>query len=228
MDGHLDILREISRWKVISMRSLYDGGTFKISYQMYCRKIKKLESEGLVRSMLGARHRKFITLTKNGSELCPYGISFDESQDSLNHDLIATNVVSELIKNKNFTTGQVHCFGRGVDFEPDGVVFGSKNGLDYTLAIEVELHQKSKNRLKAKLVKYSNCADYSYVLYVINKESIYRKYKSDLSQMTEPVRRKVILLFDINLKPLEFDYEKGQCFFKGKETTFSKIFGDGH
>lgn len=226
IDSYIDILSEVGRWKIISMKSLYEGMSFKTSYQMFCRKIKKLESEGYVRSIIGDRRRKLITLTTRGSEVCPYGISFDEAEDSLNHDLIATNVVTKMIEFENFKTGQVQCFGRGLDVEPDGVIFGQKNGKEYSLAIEVELHQKSKTRLTDKLIKYSNSIYYSYVIYIINKEATFRAYKKILENMTEDVHRKIILLLDMELTATSFNYRKAKCYFKNDEKIFLEIFGE--
>lgn len=226
VDGYIDILSEVGRWKIIPMRGLYDLNNFGIKYPTFCRKIKKLESEGLVRSILGNNKRKFITLTSKGSEVCPYGVSFDDAEDSLNHDLIATNVVTKLIEYKNFKTGQVQCFGRGLDVEPDGLIFGQKNGKEYSLAIEVELHQKSKLRLTDKLIKYSNSIYYSYVIYIINKEATFRAYKSVLENMTNDVRRKVILLLDKDLTPARFNFLEAQCLFQNKDVSFEGIFGE--
>ncbi len=225
IDSYIDILSEISRWKIIPMRGLYERKNFNISYQMFCRKIKKLESEGLVRSILGNKRKKFITLTSKGSAVCPYGINFDESEDSLNHDLIATNVVTKLIEYKNFKTGQVQCFGRGLDVEPDGLIFGQKNGKEYSLAIEVELHQKSKSRLYDKVIKYSNCVHYSYVLYILNKEAVFRSYKKILESMNSEVTRKIILLLDTELTPTKFSFEDSNCYFKSEEKSFEEVFG---
>jgi len=226
VDGYIDILSEVGRWKIIPMRGLYKLKDFGIKYPTFCRKIKKLESEGLVRSILGNNKRKFITLTNKGSEICPYGISFDDVEDSLNHDLTATNIVTKLIEYKNFKTGQVQCFGRGLDVEPDGLIFGQKNGKEYSLAIEVELHQKSKSRLTDKLIKYTNSIYYSYVIYVINKETTYRAYKMVLENMTDDVRRKVILLLDIGLSPTRFNFKEAQCLFQNKDVSFEDIFGE--
>ncbi|PIK13524.1 hypothetical protein [Halobacteriovorax sp. JY17] len=226
VDGYIDILSEVGRWKIIPMRGLYELNSFGIQYATFCRKIKKLESEGLVRSILGNNKRKFITLTNKGTEICPYGVSFDDLEDSLNHDLIATNIVTKLIEYKNFKTGQVQCFGRGLDVEPDGLIFGQKNGREYSLAIEVELHQKSKSRVSDKLIKYANSVYYSYVIYILNKESTYRAYKMILESMNDEVRRKVILLFDINLTPTRFNFKDAQCLFQGKNVSFEDIFGE--
>ena len=226
VDGYIDILSEVGRWKIIPMRGLYELNGFGIQYATFCRKIKKLESEGLVRSILGNNKRKFITLTNKGTEICPYGVSFDDLEDSLNHDLTATNIVTKLIEYKNFKTGQVQCFGRGLDVEPDGLIFGQKNGREYSLAIEVELHQKSKSRVSDKLIKYANSIYYSYVIYILNKESTYRAYKMILESMNDEVRRKVILLFDINLTPTRFHFKDAQCLFQGKNVSFEEIFGE--
>jgi hypothetical protein len=225
VDDYLEILVEVGRWKIIPMSSLYRLKSFNQSYQMFCRKIVKLEEEGLLNSILGNNKRKILSLTMKGLQFSPFGKSFDESEDSLNHDLIATKVVSTLIKHESFSTGEVCCYLDRIDLEPDGVIFGAKNEIDYTLAIEVELTQKSKSRVIDKFNKYVSSNDYSYVLYVMNKESAFKTYSKVLDSLNDKVSKKIILLLDRNLGPYRFDFEDAKCRFMRSDKSFKEIFG---
>jgi hypothetical protein len=225
VDDYLDILVEVGRWKIIPMKSLYELKTPSQSYQMFCKKVRKLEEEGLLKSILGSNKRKFLSLTMKGLKFSPFGKNFDLAEDSLNHDLISTKIVTTLINYKSFNSGQVCCYQDRVDVEPDGLIYGSKNGVDYSLAIEVELTQKSKIRIIEKFNKYVSSNDFSYVLYVMNKESAFRTYRKVLEGLNENVSKKIILMLDVSLSPVSFNYIGSKCVFQNKEKAFSEIFG---
>lgn len=71
MDNYMVILAEVGRWKVIGMRSLYNNLNLSSSYSLFCRQVRKLEFEGLIRSIIGMGKRKYLTLTSSGSEMSP-------------------------------------------------------------------------------------------------------------------------------------------------------------
>ena len=141
---------------------------------------------------------------------------------SFNHDLITTNFILNLKKHQNFTSVQVQSIG--VDLEPDGVIYGIKEGREYSLAVEVELTQKSKTRVIDKLCRYKDSSDYTYLLYVFNKESTFKSYKKILENSNKELSKKVILLLNESIDRTNFDYLNSKCFFKNKITTFEKIF----
>jgi hypothetical protein len=225
VDDYLEILVEVGRWKIIPMKSLYEFKSFSQSYQMFCKKVRKLEEEGLLKSILGTNKRKFLSLTLKGLKFSPFGKNFDQAEDSLNHDLISTKIVTTLINYKNFNSGQVCCYEDRIDVEPDGLIHGSKNGVDYSLAIEVELTQKSKVRIIEKFNKYVSSNNFSYVLYVMNKESAFRTYRKVLDSLNEDVSKKIILMLDTGVNPMTFNYQSSKCVFQHQEKSFMEIFG---
>lgn len=227
MDNYMVILEEVGRWKVIGMRKLYDLLELKLSYSLFCRNVKKLEYEGLIRTIVGMRRRKYLTLTYKGDEYTPYNAQFEECDVELNHDLIVSNVMLELNNYESF--GACHVIHHHDFFEAqaDGIVYFSSNGIQGSLAVEVELTQKSKSRITMKFVKYSNSKCFNFCLYIFNKESVFEAYKKQLDLMVESTREKIILMLDMNLSISSFNYKNNDCYFHGKTQTFTQLFSDG-
>lgn len=224
-DHYFDILKDVSRWKIIAMKSLYEVGEKQISYQAFCKKVKVLENKGLLKVILGMRRRKVLTLSQSGAQMCPYGISYKESDMEYNHDLITTNFITNVLNFESFKAGQVQSIG--LDLEADGVIYGLKGYKNYALAVEIELTQKSKDRVLNKLTRYSSSVYYDYLLYVFNKKSIYESYKKIVRGLESEATKKVILLLNEEISKEKFEYENSKCFFKSKEMTFKDIFCGG-
>jgi len=218
-----DILNNIANLKIISLKKLFELEFYDLTYQGFGKRVNKLEKEGLVSSFRGKDRIKYLYLTPRGSKITSTDISFDLSDDTLTHDLICSNVLLELLKYENFISGNViHDEKRLI--APDGIIYAIKGEKEYTFALEIELHQKSKDRIKAKFAKYSNSLTYSHVLYITNKESLIRFYNIHLEQMNSDIKNKIVLLLDKKLSTTQFDYQNSKCWFKGEERSFDSIF----
>jgi hypothetical protein len=226
MDNYMVILEEVGRWKIIGMKKLYNSLNLESSYSIFCRQVRKLEVEGLLRSIVGMRKRKYLTLTKSGSKLAPYNAQFEESDAELNHDLIVSNVVMELNKFETLGDGHVVHDFHFLEVEADGLIYINKDGLKASMAIEVELTQKSKDRISRKLVAYNRASCINYCFYVFNKRSVFEAYKRELENKIESVRAKILLFLDENLSIGQFNYRGKLCYFKGNEKTFEHIFSN--
>jgi len=223
LTGHYyDILKEIGQWKIIAMKSLYKNSPRTIHYSIFSRKIKSLENDGFIKSIYGPRKSKMLILTEKGASFSPYKEHIYLESMSFNHDLITTNFILNLKKYPSFTSAQVQSIE--VDLEPDGIIYGEKKGKEYSLAVEIELTQKSKRRVIDKLCRYKDCPDYTYLLYVFNKESVFKCYREILINSSKELSRKVILLLNENIDRPKFEYLNSKCFFKSKMTTFEEIF----
>ncbi|MAE59483.1 MAG: hypothetical protein CME69_11415, partial [Halobacteriovorax sp.] len=94
----------------------------------------------------------------------------------------------------------------------------------HSIAVEVELNQKSSRRLTEKFVKYSNCKFYNYILYVFNKESVFNSYNKLLKSFDDEVQKKIILCLDENLSEESFKPMQSQYYYLGKELSFEDLF----
>ena len=140
-NGYLDILNEVASWKVITVNSLYSRKLFPLCNRSFRRKINELESEGFLKTVDTYKKSKVISLTEKGREVVSHGSVFNKNEDSLYHDIIATNVLTRFIDDKVFSNGFAYSAPEA-DLSPDGVLFGEKNGTEYSLALEIELTQK--------------------------------------------------------------------------------------
>jgi hypothetical protein len=226
MDNYMVILAEVGRWKVIGMKSLYDNLKLSSSYSLFCRQVRKLESEGLIRSIIGMGKRKYLTLTTSGSEMSPYNAQYDDSDTELNHDLVVSKVIAEL--NKFETLGEGHVLHESDFFqvEPDGLIYLNKDGQLASIAIEVELTQKAKPRINSKFAAYNRADCFTYCLYIFNKESVYRAYKRQLESMNKSIHEQILMMVDTDLSISQFNYLDKPVFYMGKETQFEKVFGN--
>ncbi len=224
MGQYHQILVELGRWKVISMNSLYEQGFLNQSYQVFTKKVRKLEKAGLIKSILGIHKRKILSLTNEGAKYSPTASKVSDQDETLFHDLIATNVVTSLTKEEIFKFGEVPFYDELDEVSPDGIVYGLKNNKNYSMALEIELTQKSKKRIIDKFNKYSRSKHYHYSMYVFNKESAYRSYKNVLESMNDEIKSKIILCLDKELKTDNFDYMNSKIWFKSQDKSFKEVF----
>jgi hypothetical protein len=220
-----NILHNIAQWKVIGLRKLFDMELYSLTYQGFAKQVTQLEREGLIASFRGKDKNKYLYLTPRGAKITNQRETFDLTEDTLTHDLICSNVVFELLKYENFVSGNVLHESSSKLISPDAVIHALKGEKDYAFAVEVELNQKSKDRIREKFVKYANTLTYAHALYVTNKLSLIKSYMSVLSQMKSEVRNKIVFLLDENLSTTQFEYKKARCWFKDDERNFESIFG---
>jgi len=218
------ILSQLEKWKVLSLKDLCTMMANQVGYKGLSKQIKKLEEQGFVSSLIIQDKSKFLYLTNKGVTVTAGGVSYDKSEENLNHDLKCSLVLREFIKYKNFIDGQM-LDDRSDRISPDAKIVAKKNNNEYVLALELELNQKSKDRIKEKFKKYSSNDAYSYVLYVFQKPEVMSTYSKILGGMSNEIQNKIILLLDANLSIFKFDYELADCFFKGEHRNFESIFG---
>ena len=90
MDNYAKILNEVGHFKIIKMKNLYRTINVKLSYSLFCRKIKRLEYEGLLSSFIEMRKSKILTLNTKGAEYTNHQFQYSESDKEMNHDLISS------------------------------------------------------------------------------------------------------------------------------------------
>ena len=218
------ILSQLEKWKVLSLKDLCTIMADQVGYKGLSKQIKKLEEQGFVSSLITQDNSKFLYLTNKGAGVTASGVSYDKSEENLNHDLKCSLVLRELIKYKNFIDGQM-LDDRSDGISPDAKIVAKINDNEYVLALELELSQKSKDRIKEKFKKYGSNDAYPHALYVFQKPEVMAAYSKILGGMTDKIQKKIILLLETKLSIYKFDYESSVCFFKGEQRKFESIFG---
>ena len=217
------ILGEVGRWKVIWVADLYKVMGTWIFYTMFCKKIGILEKKGCLSGRYFRRLGKYVYLTEKGSALSSTGARPDEP--AIDHDLICSEVILKLLKFDNFLSGSASD-GPDSELDPDGVIQGVKNGSPYTLAIEVELSQKSEFRVEQKFADYTREDAHDFALYVTHKKSLFDNYRRTLSKMKPRIRQTIVLSLAEKLGAKQYDHHKAIYWLDGNEYSFDALFGE--
>ena len=104
-----------------------------------------------------------------------YASPYLENKIELKHDLIAGHVLKIFLEFENFKSG--HISYEDLSVNPDAVIYAVRNNREYSLGVEVELHQKSQRRVIKKFAKYYDSQIFNYIIYVMPKEAIFHSYK---------------------------------------------------
>ncbi len=221
-----DIINILGKWKVIDMKGLKDFCNYDVKYHNLLKKVRTLESHGLIKSVLLGRKDKHIYLTNKGLKLTSYDLTYEICDENLTHDLVVGRVLRELLTYPSFRDGRMFHQIIVDDIYPDAQIDGKKNSQNYSVALEVELTQKSEVRVKEKFRRYAKDNSFTYAMFISNKEGLYRAYKRYLSEMNPDIQEAVIILFDKSLSTTKFNYQASNCFYMGKERSFNFLFLD--
>lgn len=221
-----DIINILGKWKVMDMKSLNEFCSYDLKYFNLLKKVRTLETHGLVKGVLLGRKNKHIYLTNKGLKYTGHDFTYEICDENLTHDLVVGRVLKELIKTPHFIDGKMFHEILVENLFPDAEAKGTKDNQTYKLALEIELTQKSESRVKEKFRRYGREKVFNYVLYITNKESLFRAYKRYLEEMNSETQEAVILMLDKKLSVTSFKYEESNCFYRGRETTFLELFGD--
>ncbi len=221
---YMDIVQTVGRWKVLDVASLEKLCNYKFSYFNLLDKVRKLERAGFVKSVFVGRKHKHIFLTDQGIKLTSEDCSSEISLENLNHDILTGRFVQKLLQYEVFKDGKLFHQILDTDVYPDAEVKGVKKDHEYNLAIEIELTQKEKGRVKNKFVRYKKSPRYDFVLFVMHKESVFRAYNHYLEQMSDEVKQKIIFLMNPKFERATWEIEKSSCYYLGKEYSFNEFF----
>jgi len=220
-----DIINLLGQWKVLDMKSLSELSNYRLAYHNLLKKVRRLEQEGMVKGVSLGGKSKHIFLTSKGFMLTSHDQSYPIADENVTHDLVVGRVLRSFCKIDGFCNGKMFHQISTEEIFPDAAITGTRDGENYQLAIEVELTQKSQDRIKEKFRRYAKGNAFDYVLFVTNKESLFKTYARFLGEMKAEVQKAVILLFDKGLSVSKFDYGGSRCLYIGDEKRFGDLFG---
>lgn len=221
-----EIIDLLGEWKILDMKSLAEMISYELSYRKLMKRVRKLENVGLIKSVLVGRKNKHIYLTEKGIQFTPYDFTSEIKPEQLTHDLLVSRVLMTLLERPNFMAGKMFHQIEGNDIYPDAEVVGTRNRNSYKLAIEVEITQKSQDRVKQKYVKYGKADFFDFAIFITNRERLYQTYKLFLESMTPKIQRRIVIAYDKKLKVTKANLDKTKCFYLGNEVNFGDIFGE--
>lgn len=219
------IINLLGQWKILNINELNIKMNNLIKYSNLTKKIRFLENLGIIKSVNIGKNIKHIYLSNKGLQYTPFDNSYEISEDNLNHDLTVSNTLKTLLKYKCFKNGKMFHQITQDEIYPDAMLEGIKDEMSYKLALEIELTQKSQQRVKEKFIKYSNSKFFDYALFLTPKDSLSKAYKNFLKNMSEEIQETIIISHDENLGPLNSNFEKAKCYYMNEEVSFSDVFG---
>jgi hypothetical protein len=227
--SYVDLLFPLKKWKILSVTDLRIASEYGGSNSGFYKIVSKLEANMLIDSFINSwSNEKFVYLTANGVEsLGCEGKSLNLNRDTRFHDSIVSKVAKQ-IHSLPYVADSL------LDFEimksysfmekiPDFLLMIGKNS-PYCIAGEVELTQKSQNRVKQILKAYSNSRTVNNVLYVTDKMSIFDSYKRYFEDIGNEIEKdKFLFLHEPNLSRKNLQIEKSDVFFKNNWTNLESL-----
>jgi DNA-binding MarR family transcriptional regulator len=230
---HLKLLYPLKEWRVLDLASLLKKSDTRLSQPGLVRLVLRLEKANIIKGFRDPWSRKkYVYLTKLGEEL----ISLNDnptaiSQESLFHDLRVVDLGQELIKNNVFKKIRFEHqivnrknYVTNLALIPDAEVDGVMNGKNFSLAIELELHQKSKDRLEKKGEQYLGSL-YDHCLFMFSDKNTLENYKKFFTEKLGPKFNEKIFLFHLGgIYEPQINLQKTSGFVFGKWMKFNDVF----
>ncbi|OFZ38153.1 MAG: hypothetical protein A2504_17000 [Bdellovibrionales bacterium RIFOXYD12_FULL_39_22] len=180
-----DILRLIGQWRILDFKTLASLTTNKIEYPNLLKKIQKLEQTNFIKCTYLGNRAKYFYLSSKGIKLVGVENGYEMADENLAHDIITGVVLRGLQAFKTFTDGQMLSHDGASKVNADAKIIGIKDENKFKIDLEIELTQKSKNRIQTKFARHAMSSESDYCFYITNKLGLYKSYCSYLSSMSE-------------------------------------------
>lgn len=235
-----EYLKPLLKWKILDTNSLQGLTDYKGSYVSFCKMMNHLQNQNLICwQTIIHRRKRVIYLTREAQkEILPNDPYFIDDR-IIFHDAIVSNIVRSLLGKKYFHNCELPHEYLGKKnwnyaniLEPDAILFGQNKGLSFKIAIEVELTQKSKDRITEKINTYIKSEFFDSVIYIFDKRNIFDAYinlvkgiqeNSPSSIYNKGISQKIFLLFKEDLLKFPVDFSENPLFVNNKERKFREV-----
>lgn len=228
--SYFDLLIPLKKWKILNIKALKEEAEYNGSFSGLYKIITKLEKNLLIDSFVNAwSNEKYVYLMPQGIK----ALGEDEKSLTINrdqrlHDSLVSKAARELC-NYSFIENVYLDYQTREAFPllervPDALVTGKLKG-PFKMAIEVELTQKSQDRVKQILRTYSDSKVVNQVLYVTDKQTVFNAYTKYLNEKdSEIIKEKFLFLLNKDLVKNGPALQNAPVLFKGKMTDLKTIF----
>lgn len=234
---HLELLRPLVKWKILSIKELFEDGNYQGGYKGFHKIVSKLERHEVIKGFKDCwTNSKRVYLSKKGNELVnPWQWRADAFNDStLFHDSRVSLYLRYLhtqIKLDGFALDQerMRHFKNGYDapkIRPDAdFSLKGNNKKSIPFFLEIELTQKSLERIREKLSNYLEDRNGPRVLFVFPSESIAKSYLAVL-RIVEGTNRydRIVIAIDQGLIRGNFSLERSRVLQEHGELTLLNYF----
>jgi len=223
---HLNTLVPLIKWKILRLQLLKELANYHGKINTFRKILIRLENNGIVKSFIEPMNKsKYVYLTKTGASLVGQTSFKELSNEILYHDSKVVEITRELLKLKSINKVELEHEICSLDtLIPDAILSGSKNNINFNLAFELEITQKSKQRIIEKVRDYLNAVEFDYVLYVFCSEAILKNYTKTINEkIGEKVWQKIIFLYVPSILNGETKLENTKCYFNNQEVEIKNV-----
>jgi hypothetical protein len=235
-----EYLKPLVKWKILDTNSLQSLTKYKGSYVSFCKMMKNLQDHNLICwETIIHRRKRVIYLTREAQKAILPNDPYFIDDRIIFHDAIVSNIVRSLLGKKYFHDCELPHEYIGKNnwnyaniLEPDAILFGNNKGLSFKIAIEVELTQKSKDRITEKINTYIKSEFFDSVIYIFDKRNIFDSYINLVKEIQENspslvfkkgIGQKIFFLFKEDLLKFPLDFSENPLFVNGKLRKFREV-----
>jgi len=226
---HLQFLTPLNKWRILDLKNLREEIDYPLHPSGFEKTIRRLEKAKILGSFRDPwSRRKFVYLSENGEMLVnDSGRKIALSNETFLHDAKVSEFTKKLLETTFFTDvileHQIREVGKGE--VPDARLTGERKGVAFSMAFELEITRKSKDRIKAKINRYLQSDYYDYVLYLFCSKPIWEGYRRFIQEeFGERGFQKVMLFWNPTILSKKIDPNEGIGYFKSKEVKFDELF----
>lgn len=229
---YLSYLTPLLKWRVLNLESLRRECFNEPEYFNFCKIIRSLEKAKVLEAYRHPFNRKkYVYLSALGEDK----LSLKEnpsaiSKDTLIHDIKVSEMAKRFVElgwadnvELEHQLSDKRNFRATYKIIPDALLEIKKNGVDYKIALEVELSRKNNQRIIEKARQYAASTYYNHVFFYFSRREVMNQYLSVLSEtLGEAGLVKFMFFYEQNGS----DLLKITGIFKGKEIKLANIFND--
>lgn len=231
---YLNYLTPLLKWRIMDLQSLRRECDACPSYTRFTRIIRKMEEERIIETY---KHRfngkKYIFFSPFGErQIASEKNATAISKDTLIHDLIVSEI-SRNILSSNWVDNVLleHEIQNKRDFRsvykviPDASLEVYRNNKSIKMALELELTQKHKQRVREKIKQYIISSKYDYVIYIFSKKNVMETYMNEVrNTLSEKYLDQFIFITDESITVKESNINKLEGVNNGKKISFNNVF----
>ena len=228
--SYQELLLPLKEWKILNIRDFKQESDYQGSLPSFYKIVRKLEKYFLIDSFVDSwSNEKFCYLLPDGLKVL--GIKnhlFKMNRDNRYHDSLVVKVCRQLRQHLNIESVYL-------DFKikekfpflshlPDAMVISDGEN-SFNLAVELELNQKNKGRIREIFVTYSESQYVNNVIFIFNKESVFRSYRKFFNaQRGELNDGKFLFLLCLDLNKKDCELGNARLIHRGREVSLSELF----
>jgi len=231
---YIDLIFVLTKWKILRISDLYKLTEFKGTMTCFYKRIAKLEKHNLIESFIYPfTGEKFVYLSKNGSKVLDFENQIPIHSENRFHDAQLTKCLFELTRHEFvaeiYLDHEIKKKLPLIKHTPDALIKGFTLKQEFNIAIELELTQKSRDRVVDIFRFFDSSNIFNNILYLFNRKTTYESYQLFLDKDDRILnKKKFLFLYSADLTKKDFDLFKAEVTHFNNKTTLENLFSGRH